>query len=112
MLEAIQIWKLYPKQIESGIQAEYPGRHIREWHQGSMSSREFLVLIEGLSADSWFKASTLQDLRRMQAQSERSKMQAAHQLVEDHLEGRAHIPGAMPIGVVDKRTQTSESEVI
>ncbi|WP_063039727.1 hypothetical protein [Nocardia pseudovaccinii] len=53
-----------PKQIEAGIQSEYPGRRIAEFWRtigprrtGEMTPRELCVLVEGLSDASWYKRS-------------------------------------------------------
>lgn len=55
MLEAIAIWLLAPKAIEADLKREYPGTKIADWLTGSMSSREFLVLVQELKDDSSFK---------------------------------------------------------
>lgn len=52
----------YAKEIETGIAAHYPGRHVREWHQGTMSSRELINMIEGLPPDSWFRGVVREDM--------------------------------------------------
>jgi hypothetical protein len=41
---AAALWARYPTEIEFDLSHEHH-RHIREWHQGQMSSRELLVLI-------------------------------------------------------------------
>lgn len=62
MLEAIKLWRLFPTQIASDLQAHY-GRHIREWHQGGMSSRELLELLAGLPETSTFKEASERTFR-------------------------------------------------
>lgn len=53
-MEALQIWRLYPTQIESDL-AIYCRRSVGEWHRGEMSSRELLALLSGLPEVSKFK---------------------------------------------------------
>ncbi|GAB5002427.1 MULTISPECIES: hypothetical protein [Mycobacterium] len=55
MLEAIKLWRLFPTQIASDLRRYYPGCHIRDWHQGRMSSRELLELLAELPETSRFK---------------------------------------------------------
>jgi hypothetical protein len=54
----------YSQEIETGISAHYPGRHIREWHATdfTMSSRELLNMLAGMPVDSWFKGSLREDM--------------------------------------------------
>ena len=56
MVEACRIWRLFPAQIESDLALHY-GRSIGEWHRRdfTMSSRELLVLLDGLPETSKFK---------------------------------------------------------
>lgn len=41
---AVELWARYPTEIEADLSHRH-GRHIREWHQGQMSSRELLALV-------------------------------------------------------------------
>lgn len=106
---ALAFLKRYPKQIESGLAAEYPGRHIREWHQGRMSSRELLTLIEGMSPDSWFKASALADSRAAAAREKRADIDEAHAEITARLMGEKTDPFPMTVQVVEKKVR-SEAE--
>lgn len=63
MLEAIKLWRLFPSQIASDLQIHCHGRHIREWHQGEMSSRELLELLDGLPESSRFKEASERTFR-------------------------------------------------
>lgn len=63
MLEAIKLWRLFPNQIASDLQIHCHGRHIREWHQGRMSSRELLELLDGLPETSKFKEASERTFR-------------------------------------------------
>ena len=51
MLEALQVWRLYPGEIESDL-SRYHHLDIKEWHQGRMSSRRLLTLIRFLPDES------------------------------------------------------------
>ncbi|MBU8833597.1 hypothetical protein [Mycolicibacterium goodii] len=111
MTEALQLWKRYPKQIEAGLRAEYPGAHIRQWLTGEMSSREFMVLIEGLSGDSWFKASLRADMQRSKAASDREELQAVRAQIDGMLTGR--IRSEVPLEIaVEKRKPTTQREAV
>lgn len=57
MVQALAMWRLYPRQIRADLQHYYPGRHIKEWHtcDFTMSSSELLDLLDGLPDDSQFK---------------------------------------------------------
>ena len=102
MVPALAVWSRYPKQIEAGLRAEYPGVSIRQWHRGELSSREFLVLVEGMSAESWFKTCLVAALRREKADAEREAMLAAHADVHGRLLGEIRSPYEMTMSVVEK----------
>lgn len=53
MLEAVRVWLLAPTAIEADFR--FRGLRIADWLTGSMSSREFLVLVRHLDDDSAFK---------------------------------------------------------
>jgi hypothetical protein len=53
--QALSVWMLFPTQIETDLKAHYPGCSIGQWHRGEMSSRELLVLLNGLPDRSRFK---------------------------------------------------------
>lgn len=76
------------------MRSEYPGAHIRQWLALDMSSREFMVLVEGLSGESWFKACLRQDIQRGKAASERQQMQDARAQIDGMLTGsiRSEVP--------------------
>lgn len=63
MLEAIKLWRWWPNRIASDLRRYYPGCHIREWHQGRMSSRELLELLDGLPETSRFKEASERTFR-------------------------------------------------
>ncbi|OMC35497.1 hypothetical protein A5742_12570 [Mycolicibacterium fortuitum] len=107
MTEAIEAWSRYPEQIEAGI-PHYPGRHIREWHQGQMSSRELLVLLKGLPADSWFKTSVHADLALMRSQADRDALEAARAQTDGMLTGEIRSEVPLEVTVAEKRRPTKE----
>jgi hypothetical protein len=43
-MKALAIWRMYPRQIASDLRRFWPGCHIRDWHQGRMSSYELIEL--------------------------------------------------------------------
>ena len=103
------MWMPYPKQIATGLRSEYPGAHIRQWHTGEMSSREFLELVEGLSAESWFKQALNADMARQRTEAERDEMVAAAEHTRSLLLGETRIPHAMTLTVLDKHGLDSEA---
>lgn len=62
MWEAIAIWRLFPRQIRSGLSL-YHHRSIGEWHRGEMSSAELLELLDELPETSKFKEASERTLR-------------------------------------------------
>ena len=70
MPEAFERWSHYSKEIACDLRHFYPGTHIKQWHQGEMSSRELLELLDGLPDEgandpSWFKIAVRADYKRM-----------------------------------------------
>lgn len=55
MDRALRVWRLFPTQIESDLRIHCHGLRIADWHSGRLSSRELLVLLNGLPEDSEFK---------------------------------------------------------
>lgn len=102
------MWLKYPKQIESGLCTEYPGLDIGQWHRGEMSSRKLIVLIEGLSGDSWFKQSLNADLKEAAAQRRREQMAESAADFEGRLRGEIRDPWDMTVGLVEKHALTEE----
>jgi hypothetical protein len=62
VVEALQVWRLFPTLIESELSLHHR-RSIGEWHRGTMSSRELLVLLAGLPDTSRFKERTERTFR-------------------------------------------------
>lgn len=48
MLAALELWLRFPTELESDL-SEFHRRSIREWHYGTMSSRELLVLAKHMN---------------------------------------------------------------
>ncbi|UVO12809.1 hypothetical protein NM962_01170 [Mycobacterium sp. SVM_VP21] len=55
MRAALDLWRQLPNETEAALSRYHPGRHIREWHRGEMSSRELLSLLSDLPEDSTFR---------------------------------------------------------
>lgn len=55
VLEAHWVWRQYPRQIASDL-SQYHHRHIKEWHDGTMSSYELLELLEFMPERGSFKS--------------------------------------------------------
>jgi hypothetical protein len=55
VLEVLPSWIAFPRQIESGLRAHFHGANIGQWHRGEMSSRELLVLLDGMPEESEYK---------------------------------------------------------
>ena len=53
-MQALWIWRQFPKQIASDL-SEFHHRRIAEWHDGSMSSYELLELLEYMREEGAFK---------------------------------------------------------
>ena len=53
-MEALWLWRQYPRQIASDL-SQYHHRRIKEWHDGSMSSYELLELLEFMPERGAFK---------------------------------------------------------
>lgn len=92
--EAFVRWAAYPRQCATGIASEYAGRHIREWHCGEMSSREFLELTDGLPPDSWLMVSFRKDLAAAEAEAENAPYERAKAAFYDA--AYAKVPGGAP----------------
>ena len=55
MIEALWLWRQFPRQIASDL-ARFYHRRIAEWHHGTMRSGEFLELCEFMPLSSAFKS--------------------------------------------------------
>lgn len=75
MTAALSLWRLLPRETEAALSRYHPGRHIREWHTGTMSSRELLALLCDLPETSAF----------------RERSERTHRLVEVDVDGRKEL---------------------
>lgn len=87
MKEAFPRWKLFPREIEAGLQAEY-GIDIGDWHEGRMSSRRLMTLTDGLSSDSWFKHAAAQFIEELKEEEELRPKRNVHSLIRAQLYGQ------------------------
>ncbi len=93
------LWIRYPKQIATGLRSEYPGAHIRQWLTGEMSSREFMELVEGMPAESWFKQALNADLKQAEIDQRREEMAESAADFEGRLRGEIRDPWDMTLAV-------------
>lgn len=54
-MEALWIWRQYPRQIASDL-SQYHHRRMKEWHDGTMSSYELMELLEFMPETGAFKS--------------------------------------------------------
>lgn len=87
MTEAIPRWKVFPREIESGLEI-YCNRDIGDWHTGKMSSRKLLTLLDGLPNDSWYKLSLAQFIEECKAELERAHSRDVSALIRAQLTGQ------------------------
>lgn len=106
--EAVNAFRAYPQEIEADIQAHYPGRHIREWHQGTMSSRELLNLIAGLPFESWFKAIVREDMDELIGDATVNEQQQVRTKTLALLRGEAKLTGPVTV-TTDMRDNEDQS---
>lgn len=95
--EALNAVRSYAQEIEADIQAHYPGRHIREWHQGTMSSRELLNLIAGLPYESWFKAIVREDMEELIGDATVDKQNEVRDRVKALMRGEVKLAGPVEV---------------
>lgn len=88
MAEALLRWRLFPREIECGLRAHYSGVSIGMWHVGEMSSREFMVLTDGMPDDSWYKLSAHSLVERVKEDEERSYRMDVQRLIRAQLMGQ------------------------
>lgn len=65
-----------------------------------------MELVEGMSADSWFKQVLNADLKREELEKRRAEMAESAADFEGRLKGEIRTPWDMETSVVDKRTLT------
>jgi hypothetical protein len=92
--------KAYSQEIETGVCAHYPGRHISEWHQGVMSSRELMNMLAGMPVDSWFKASVREDMDELIGDATVQVQQDVKAKTEALLRGEVRLDGPVDVETV------------
>lgn len=85
--EAVAAYRAYAPEIEAGVATHYPGRHIREWHRGDMSSRELLNMLAGMPFESWFRCSVREDMDELIGDATVQKLQEVREKTEALLNG-------------------------
>lgn len=102
--------RLFPREIEADLL--FRGIDIHDWHQGRMSSRRLLVLIEAISADA---DSMLSRERRDGDWSLKEYLEAA-QVNEIRLlradQAAIHAGHEMKINFIQSPSQSAEEEVL
>lgn len=56
MPELLPRWRLFAREIECDLSI-YHRLDIGEWHEGRVSSRKVITLLDGLTNDCWYKLS-------------------------------------------------------
>ena len=87
MAEAIPRWRLFPREIEHDLSL-YHDRDIGDWHEGRMTSRKLLVLLDGLPDDSWYKLSARAMIERVKKDAERAHKAEIKSLIHGQLYGQ------------------------
>ncbi|WP_141564411.1 hypothetical protein [Mycolicibacterium palauense] len=67
-----------------------------------------MELVEGLSAESWFKQSLNHDLSRAETERRRREMSESAADFEGRLRGDIRTPWDMTVSLAEKRTATEE----
>lgn len=66
----MQRWKLFPREIEADLNLHHR-IDVGDWHEGRVSSRRVLTLLDGLPSDTWYKLSVQRFLEWMREEEER-----------------------------------------
>lgn len=85
--EAIPRWRLFPREIEHDLSL-YHNRDIGDWHEGRMTSRKLLVLLDGLPDDSWYKLSARALIQKVKDDKERALKAEVKGLIFAQLTGQ------------------------
>lgn len=80
-------WKLFPREIESDLSL-YHRIDIGDWHEGKVSSRKLLTLLDGLPYESWYKLSVQKFIEDMAEEEERLYRQDIKGLIFAQLTGQ------------------------
>lgn len=87
MTEALPRWKVFPREIESGLD-QYSKFDIEDWHAGRLSSRKLLAILDGLDGESWYKISAAAFVDEMKAEQERLYKRDVQNLIRAQLMGQ------------------------
>lgn len=63
-------WRLFPREIEADLSL-YHHIDIGDWHEGRVSSRKLITLLDGLPSDSWYKLSVEAFVKDVKEEEER-----------------------------------------
>jgi hypothetical protein len=78
---------LFPREIESDLSL-YHHIDIGDWHEGRLSSRRFIALLDGLPAESWYKVALVSFIEEMQDAEERRHAKDVSSLIFAQLTGQ------------------------
>lgn len=70
-MEMAPRWKIFPREIESDLSL-YHHIDIGDWHEGRLSSRKAITLLDGLPNDSWYKLSVAMFAEEVKEETERA----------------------------------------
>ena len=114
---AISVWRKYAGQIESDLLCR--GIDIKDWHQGGMSSRRLLVLLEHLPDESAFKTAVRggrmsRGQRVLEEQlNEQLRLRASYEYVASHGEvewDASEFAWLDPVDAVERDRKKAEEE--
>lgn len=66
----------------------YHGKDIGDWHEGRISSRKVLALLDGLPAECWYKLSVLKAVEEFEEEAELAHGNEVRSLVFAQLTGQ------------------------
>lgn len=80
-------WKLFAREIECDLSI-YHRLDIGDWHEGRVSSRKVLTLLDGLPNDCWYKISVQQYIAEFTDEQERKYATDVGSLIFGQLTGQ------------------------
>lgn len=80
-------WKVFPREAEADLSL-YHHIDIGDWHNGKVSSRKLLTLLDGLTPDSWYKQSAAKFVEEVKDEKERMHATDVSGLIFAQLSGQ------------------------
>lgn len=78
---------MFPREIECDLSL-YHQRDIGDWHEGRLSSRKLLTLLDGLPSDCWYKLSTAAFVEEFKDEQEHQYSSSVGSLIFAQLNGQ------------------------